>query len=325
MAEGKGLVCVTGAGGFVASWLVKSLLERGYNVRGTVRDPDNEKKTSHLKALPGAKERLELVRADLLVDGSFDAAVSGCDGVFHTATPVVAIKEDPKAEMIDPAVNGTLNVLKSCAKTTSVKRIVMTSSSSAARFRTDYATNPLLDETSWSDLEFCTKFKMWYAVAKTTAEKAAWDFSEKNNLNLITILPTFIIGPVLPSELSSTSTDVLDLLTGHEKKFQLYGRMGYIHIDDVATVHILAYETPGASGRYICSEGERDNTEVGELLKVRYPNLNVATRFEKGGMPYYNFDVKKVKELGLTSFKSFDVMFDDAIESYRNLNLLPTP
>jgi nucleoside-diphosphate-sugar epimerase len=86
----KGKVCVTGASGFVASWLIKRLLEAGYHVIGTVRDPSNRDKVSHLWRLPSAKERLQLVRADLMEEGSFDDAVMACEGVFHTASPVLA-------------------------------------------------------------------------------------------------------------------------------------------------------------------------------------------------------------------------------------------
>jgi nucleoside-diphosphate-sugar epimerase len=121
----------------------------------------NEQKTAHLWALPGAKERLELVKADLLTAGSYDEAVSGCDGVFHTATAVVLIESDPQSEMIDPAVFGTLNVLRSCKKSRSVKRVVMTSSSAAVRFNSIFPSAAIpLDETVWSSVPLCTQYKL---------------------------------------------------------------------------------------------------------------------------------------------------------------------
>ncbi|KAJ6768857.1 hypothetical protein OIU74_022504 [Salix koriyanagi] len=87
MDQVKGRVCVTGASGYLASWLVKRLLLSGYHVTGTVRDPENEKKLAHLWRLEGAKERLRLVKADLMEEGSFDDAIMECSGVFHTASP----------------------------------------------------------------------------------------------------------------------------------------------------------------------------------------------------------------------------------------------
>ncbi|GKF70054.1 tetraketide alpha-pyrone reductase 1-like protein, partial [Tanacetum coccineum] len=93
--EGK-VVCVTGASGFIASWLVKLLLARGYSVHATVRSLGDPKKTEHLLALDGAKERLSLYEANLIEDGSFDSAVEGCVCVFHTASPVQLIVDDPQ-------------------------------------------------------------------------------------------------------------------------------------------------------------------------------------------------------------------------------------
>ncbi|KAE8796920.1 Dihydroflavonol-4-reductase [Hordeum vulgare] len=127
------VVCVTGASGYIASWLVKLLLHRGYTVRATVRDTADPKKTLHLQALEGAKERLHLFKASLLEEGTFDAAIAGCDCVFHTASPFYHNVKDPKAELLDPAVNGTLNVLRSCKKA-SIKRVIVTSSMAAVAY-----------------------------------------------------------------------------------------------------------------------------------------------------------------------------------------------
>ncbi|XP_057978580.1 phenylacetaldehyde reductase-like isoform X3 [Malania oleifera] len=131
--EGK-VVCVTGASGYIASWLVNLLLRRGYTVRATVRNPHDPEKTQHLRSLDGAKEKLHLLKADLSEEGSFDSAVDGCEGVFHTASPVSFAVNDPQAELIDPALKGTINVLRSCAKVPSIKRVVITSSMASVVF-----------------------------------------------------------------------------------------------------------------------------------------------------------------------------------------------
>uniref|UniRef100_A0A2C9VIK4 NAD-dependent epimerase/dehydratase domain-containing protein n=1 Tax=Manihot esculenta TaxID=3983 RepID=A0A2C9VIK4_MANES len=126
--EGK-VVCVTGGSGYLASWLIKFLLQRAYTVKATVRNPNDLKKTAYLLALEGAKERLQLLKADLLEGGSFDAAVDGCEAVFHTASPVsLQANADPQVELVDPAVKGTLNVLRSYAKVPSIKKVIITSS-----------------------------------------------------------------------------------------------------------------------------------------------------------------------------------------------------
>ncbi|RVW76598.1 Tetraketide alpha-pyrone reductase 1 [Vitis vinifera] len=100
VAVAEKVVCVTGGAGYIASWLVKLLLLRGYTVKATLRNPDDPKKTEHLLALEGAKERLHLFKANLLEEGSFDSIVEGCEGVFHTASPVLLEVTDPKVHPI---------------------------------------------------------------------------------------------------------------------------------------------------------------------------------------------------------------------------------
>ncbi|KAF7833706.1 cinnamoyl-CoA reductase 1-like [Senna tora] len=125
-------------------------------------------KVDHLFELEGAKERLKLIKAELLEEGSFDSAVEGCDGVFHVASPFTHNVTDPQAELIDPAVKGTLNVLKSCAKSPSVKRVVLTSSTGAILFNKNPKTpEVVVDETWFSDKELCKERKMWYPLSKT--------------------------------------------------------------------------------------------------------------------------------------------------------------
>ncbi|CAL5423799.1 unnamed protein product [Camellia sinensis] len=168
--QGK-TVCVTGGSGYIASWLVKLLLQRDYTIRASVqhdytvrasvlRTLANPKKTEHLVALDGAKERLHLFKGNLLEEGSFDSVVDGCDGVFHTASPCFFTTSDPQAELIDPALKGTLNVLGSCAKSPTVKRVVLTSPMAAVECTSRPRTpEEITDETWFSDLEFCTENK----------------------------------------------------------------------------------------------------------------------------------------------------------------------
>ncbi|BBH09925.1 dihydroflavonol 4-reductase-like1 [Prunus dulcis] len=328
----SGKVCVTGASGFLASWLIKRLLLSGYHVTGTVRDPGNQKKLAHLWRLEGARERLRLVKADLMEEGSFDDAVLGCHGVFHTASPT---------EILEPAVEGTLNVLRSCKKNPSLRRVVLTSSSSTVRVRPDedFDSNIPLDESSWSSVELCETLQIWYPLSKILAEKAAWDFCKENGIDLVTVLPSFVIGPCLPPDLCSTASDVLGLLkapiclnnkAGETEKFKWHGRMGYVHIDDVALCHISVYEHESAHGRYLCSSTVLDNNVLASLLSRQYPSLPIPKRrlrtvikfnvymgifrFEQLGRPRYDLNTSKLKSLGF-KFKTIQEMFDDCIAS----------
>uniref|UniRef100_A0A7N0VM29 NAD-dependent epimerase/dehydratase domain-containing protein n=1 Tax=Kalanchoe fedtschenkoi TaxID=63787 RepID=A0A7N0VM29_KALFE len=207
-STGEELVCVTGASGYIASWIVKLLLQRGYTVNATVRSIRDTKKIAHLLALDGADERLHLFEADLLEEGSFDSAIQGCQGVFHTASPVLVSVSDPQTELIGPAVNGTLNVLKSCSKAPSIKRIVITSSISSMIFNGKPLTpDVVIDESWYSDPVYCKETKLWYKLSKTLAEEAALKFAKEHELDLVTIHPGFVIGPPLQEALNITDSN----------------------------------------------------------------------------------------------------------------------
>ncbi|KAF7081258.1 hypothetical protein CFC21_085221 [Triticum aestivum] len=141
------LVCVTGAGGFIGSWVVKELLLRGYRVRGTARDPADQK-NAHLLALEGAEERLTLCRADVLDYDGLRAAFRGCRGVFHVASPVSNIPD-----LVPVAVEGTRNVIRAAADV-GVRRVVFTSSYGAVHMDPNHRPDAVLHETYWSDYFF---------------------------------------------------------------------------------------------------------------------------------------------------------------------------
>jgi nucleoside-diphosphate-sugar epimerase len=134
--------------------------------------------------LPDASERLQLVQADLLTPGAFDSVVQGCDGVIHTASPVIPYSEnvDSQTQLLVPAVKGTINVLESCAKAKGVKRVVLTSSRGSVAYTPHRASGAVLDESSWSDVDSNRENQRWYPLSKFLAEKAAWDFAKEHDL-----------------------------------------------------------------------------------------------------------------------------------------------
>ncbi|GAU35704.1 hypothetical protein TSUD_258790 [Trifolium subterraneum] len=160
-------VCVTGAGGFVASWLVKLLLSKGYSVHGTVRQPGNtshlitigSKKYEHLLKLERASENLTLFEADILNYESVYKAIVGCSAVFHVASPVPStVVPNPEVEVIEPAVKGTSNVLEASLKA-KVERIVFLSSAAAVAINPNFPEDKVIDESCWSDKDYCKKTK----------------------------------------------------------------------------------------------------------------------------------------------------------------------
>ncbi|KAL6563754.1 hypothetical protein OROGR_002713 [Orobanche gracilis] len=270
-------VCVTGASGFIASWIVKFLLQRGYTVKASVRDPNDPKKTEHLMALDGAKERLQLIKANLLEEGSFDSIVDGCEGVFHTASPFYHAVKDPQAELIDPALKGTLNVLRSVAKTPSVKRVVLTSSIASVAYNdTPRGPETVIDETWWSDAEWCRQVKKWYVLSKTVAEEAAWKFVKEKGIDMVTICPPMVIGPLLQPTLNTSCEAILNLVNGAEAYPN--SSYGWVNVKDVALAHILAFENPSANGRYLTVERVAHYSEIVDIMRELYPDLPIPDK-----------------------------------------------
>lgn len=257
-------VVVTGASGFVAAEIVRDLLERGYRVRGTVRDPKNAKKTEPLVSLPGASDRLELVGADLTRSGSFDEAVKGADIVMHTASPYVIDVEDPKRDLVDPAVMGTRTVLESVKKAGDARRVVLTSSFAAV---TDEPIDGhVYTESDWNDRSSLERNPYYYS--KVLAERAAWDFVESDSpgFDLVTVNPMLVIGPSLIPGLNQSNRVITDLLTG---KVPAIVRLtwGIVDVRDVARAYVFAMEKPNAKGRYVCAEHAASMRDVVDLLR----------------------------------------------------------
>ncbi|GFP85343.1 tetraketide alpha-pyrone reductase 2 [Phtheirospermum japonicum] len=316
--------CVTGGTGFIAAYLIKSLLEKGHFVRTTVRDPENVEKIGYLWELNGAKERLKIMKADLLKEESFDEAVEGVDGVFHTASPVlVAYDDNITANLIDPCIKGTLNVLKSCKKYSSVKRVVLTSSCSSIRYRYDAGKVSPLNESHWSDPQYCQNYNLWYAYAKTLAEKEAWKFAEESGINLVVVNPSFVVGPLLAPQPTSTLLLILALVKGLRGEYSNTA-IGFVHIDDVVNAHILAMEETKASGRLICSSSVAHWSEIIEMLRAKYPSYPYENKCsnQKGDDNPHSMDSSKIVKLGLPPMKTLDQMFDDCISSFQEKGFL---
>ncbi|XP_022718607.1 cinnamoyl-CoA reductase 1-like [Durio zibethinus] len=319
MSEAEKVVCLTGASGFIASWMVKFLLQRGYTVKASVRDPNDPKKTDHLLALDGANERLHLFKAELLDEGGYDSVVDGCIGVFHVASPCYFNVKDPQAEMIDPAVKGTLNVLRSCAKVPSIKRVIITSSLGSVVFTgKPLADNVIVDETWFSDPVICEKSELWYMLSKTLAEKAAWKFAEENGIDMITIHPGMVCGPLLQPTLNASLELILNLIGAENFPNDT---LSWIDVRDVANAHILAFENPSACGRYCLAGKLLHSSEVVQILQELYPTLNLPQKCadEKQSKPSFQISLDRAKSLGV-NFTPLEVSLKDTVESLKEKN-----
>lgn len=271
-------ILVTGATGYLASWVVKQLLDEGLTVHGTVRNKANTKKYEHLIDVAAkSKGNLEIFEADLLNDGSFEKAMQNCELVIHTASPfqISGIK-NPQNELVEPALKGTRNVLNTAKKTDSVKRVVLTSSMAAIygdSIDCKDAPNGTLTEEVWNTTSSLKHQP--YPYSKTMAEKEAWKIAEEQQRwDLVVINPGFILGPSLDKNNAGVSNEFMaDLGNGKFKMGAPAGTMGIVDVRDVARAHILAGFTPAASGRHITAGHNKSFFDIATLLRKTYPDL----------------------------------------------------
>jgi dihydroflavonol-4-reductase len=273
-----GLVCVTGATGYVGSYIVKEALARGYRVRATVRDPKDEKRCAHVLALAreaGSPDALELVRADLADPASFEAALEGVDHVIHTASAVVLTAKDPQREIVDVAVEGAKNVIRAARASNTVRRVVVTSSVAAVS-GDDKPAAYVFRESDWNDT--ATVKNDAYATSKVQAERAARALAQEpggKKVDFIAILPSLVLGPVLTEQHLRTSPAILlEIMRG---KWPGVPNLWFQVVDvrDLAKVHVLALEKEKPAPRYIATSAALGLRDMAAALRERFPQAKV--------------------------------------------------
>eukprot|EP01083_Nonionella_stella_P293272 997316_1 len=246
----KETVVVTGASGFIASWSIKYLCEKGYRVIGTVRGDPTDDKYQWILDLHSSNA-ISLANADLLTDGSYNSVIKDADFVLHIACPYVMEVQDAQKDLIEPAVNGTLNVLNACLKATRLKKVVVTSSMAAM---TD-APVKKYTEQDWN--ESSSPSRNAYFYSKTAAERAAWDLYKKEQPNwaMCSINPWMVFGPQLNAHHLNTSNSMLMQVINGMFPVRMNMGFGVVDVRDVASALILVMEHVKAEGRHIvCAE-----------------------------------------------------------------------
>jgi dihydroflavonol-4-reductase len=320
-----GPIVVTGVTGFVGSAVAQAFVAAGHSVRGTAR--------SRAK-VPDALQGIEIAEADLMVPGAFDAAVRDAVAVVHTASPYIVDVKDPQKELVDPALQGTTSVLEACLRSTSVRRVVITSSMAAVTDAPDPTRT--YSEADWNTESSLERNPYYYS--KAVAERAAWRFLEerKPTWDLVAIHPPLVIGPSLVSA-RNTSTGIFSDLYNGVYPGILNLAWSMVDVRDVGIAHVRAVEVPTAHGRYVCANetiGMRRLVSIlakhgkGKLPTVALPDfvVRLAAYFQPKGVRTYmhsnlgkvpHFDNSKIRrELGI-EFRPLETSIADTVADLR--------
>lgn len=268
-------VLVTGGSGFIGSYCILQLLEAGYRVRTTIRSLQREADVRAMLKRGGAEpgEALAFFAADLNSDMGWPQAVAGCDYVLHVASPFPSIQPKDEDELIIPAREGALRVLRA-ARDKKVKRVVLTSSFAAVAYGHKPTDRPYTEE-SWTDL---SNDVTPYVKSKTLAERAAWDFiaREGNGLELSVINPVGVLGPLLGPDTSSSIQLLQRLMDGGIPRAP-HVCFNLVDVRDVADLHLRAMKDPAARGeRFLATVG--DCMSVMDVARVLKENIGEAAK-----------------------------------------------
>lgn len=268
-------ILVTGATGYIASWVIKNLLEQGHTVHATVRDLNKKHSFAHLdKIAAETAGTLKLFKANLLEPHSFDDAMQGCEIVLHMASPfVVSNFKDAVKDIIEPAILGTENVLNSVNKTESVKRVIVTSSIAATygdAIDIQHTAKNEFDESHWNTTS--SETHQPYPYSKVIAERKAWEMQKaQQRWDLVCINPALVLGPSLTANTQSGSVEVLQQFANGMTLLGVPPMWnGIVDVRDVAEAHVQAAFNPKAEGRYIISGGTLSLLEMGKILRHNF-------------------------------------------------------
>lgn len=273
-------VLITGISGFLGLHIAIELLEQGYHVTGSLR---NLKRKSEIIGILGKHtdniQNLIFVEGDITNPEPWQEITKGLDYIIHSASPLPEVMPKNDDELIIPAKNGTLNILNAALKN-SVQKVVVTSSMAAIVYGKNSSTKKnLYSEEDWTD-ETNHKDTNAYYRSKTIAEKAVWDFYKlnKDKIQITTINPSAILGPILKKETSASVNIVKKVLDGSTPAIPKIG-LEVVDVRDVAKLHILAMENNNANGeRFLCAAGFLNFKQIADILREEYPNKKIPKK-----------------------------------------------
>lgn len=309
-------ILITGASGFLASHVILAFLEAGYRVRGTVRSSSTAARVA--SPYPQFAKQLSFaIVPDIAVPHAFDEAIKGVTGVIHTASPFVLEVADIERDLLQPALQGTMNIVKAAAEhNASIRRVVVTSSF-ASMLDLDYQFRPgyRYTEADWNPCTYETardtmNVALAYCASKSLAERALWDWvsETKPEFSVATICPPWIFGPTIDdgsSKLNESTEVIWNLINGSRKERVPENDLAaFADVRDVANAHLKAFvEEKAANERFIVAGGQFLYQDACDIIRMRFPEMkDKVPEGVPGAMAEtYIADGSKAKELlGLT-------------------------
>ena len=334
-------VLVTGATGYIAGWVVKNLLDDGITVHAAIRDSSKKEKLIYLdKLAKNSKGSIKYFKTDLLNDGSYEEAMDGCELVFHIASPFIMDSKDPQKEVIDPALQGTKNVLNSVNNVKSVKKVVLTSSVAAIygdNIDSSKVPGGIFDESMWNTSS--TPNYGEYSYSKLVAEKEAWKtYKGQKRWDLAVINPSFVLGPSInPFSNFESKKFMLQMGNGDLKNGVPDIVLGAVDVRDVAEAHIKAGFDEKVKERYILSNESVSMLQIATFIKKKYGNkypvptknapkflicliapfIGVKRNFIKNNVGYrVDFDNRKSKNILGINYRSIEKAITDFFQQF---------
>ncbi|KDP25319.1 hypothetical protein JCGZ_20475 [Jatropha curcas] len=330
-------VCVTGGSGYLGSWLVKKLLEKGYIVHATLRNLEDTSKTGLLKSLPKANTNLFLFQADLYKPIEFEKAIHGCQFVFHVATPLFhdPNKTSGNKDKVEAAVAGDKSIVETCIRSKSVKRLIYTASVLAASpLNEDGITfRSCMDESCWTPLHlsfpFGSQWLMDYVEGKTLAEKEVLSYNERDDdskMEVVTLVCGLVGGETILSHVPRSVEAIYSQVKGSLENYnalrfleQVIGLIPILHVDDVCEAHIFCMEKSSMEGRFICSATKTTSREIANYFSENYPEIKIDEEFMGESEREIILDTSKLTEMGFVYKYDLEKILDESLKFGRRV------